>query len=347
VLRPAYRIVIGDQVVDTTIEPRASTAVELVVRLDLDTPVDAFTLRQGQVGGLRATPGDDASVDLGYADGDDPARVLTGLVVAVDPALETKRIVGHGAGDAMLRTFVGKTFEDTTAGAVVRSLAGEAGVGVERASDGPSLNAYVVDGRRPALPQIRDLAELSGFDVYLTPEGKLVFEAFTGSHTVHVLKYGEHVLAARLERARPRAGTVEVWGESPGSSRGDESWAWLTSDFGPRRGTAGSGAPTLLVERAAVRTAQMAATAATAIADTLTAGTLRGNLRIQGRAQVRLADLVRLEGFPAAAGVDELDGNYQVRAVRHRLSKRDGFTTEIGFRSLVGAAAAAAGGGPP
>ncbi len=343
-LRPAYRIVIGDQVVDTTDEPRASTAVELTVRLDMDTSADGFTLVQGQVGGLTAAPGDDASIDLGYADGvGGLVRVVTGLVVAVEPGLETKRIVGHSTADRLLRAFTDRTFEDTTAGGIVRSLASDAGVGIERVEDGLSLPAYVVDGRRHAARHIRALAELSGFDTYVTAEGRLVFEVFAGSRTVHVLKYGEHVLEAELARARPRAGTVETWGDSPGSSRGDESWAWLTKDFSPRRGTAGSGSPRLLVERPALRTAQAAATAATAIAEVLEERALRGRVRIQGRPQVVLGDLVRLERFPPMAGVDEIDGTYQVRGVCHRITKTGGLVTDLEFRSLAGPAAAALG----
>lgn len=347
VLRPAYRITIGDQVVDTTAEPRASTVVELRVALDLDTPADAVTIVQGQVGGLDAVPGDDLSVDLGYAD-EDPtlARVLTGVVVAVDPDVVHARIVGHSTADALLRTRLDRTFEDTTAGDVVRALAGEAGVDVARAEDGPALHAYVVDGRRDAARHVRDLAALAGFDTWITPEGALVFEALGGSRTVHVLRYGEHVLDAGLRRARPVAGTVLAFGESPGASRGDSSWAWLTPDFASYAGRAGSGAPTLLLERGALRTAAGAGTAARAALDTLTANAVRGRVLLQGRAQVRLGDLVRLEGFPDRAHLDRVDGTYQVRSVRHRVTKATGFLTDVGLRSLVGAAAAAAGGAP-
>ncbi|MGH9251956.1 MAG: hypothetical protein ACRD0W_20930 [Acidimicrobiales bacterium] len=345
-LRPAYRITIDEQVVDTTSEPKASTAVELTVRLDMDTPVDGFTLLQGQVGGLAAVPGDDASIELGYADETGGlVRVLTGVVVAVEPGLETKRITGHSATDALLRTFTDQTFEDVTAGDIVRSLAGDAGVDQERVEDGTQFPAYVIDSRRNTARHIHDLAVVCGFDTYVTAEGGLVFEAFAGNRTVHVLKYGEHVLSAELFRTRPRAGTVEVWGDSPGSSRGDESWAWLTKDFEPRRGSAGSSAPTLLVEQPALRTAQAAATAASAIAEALEEGALHGSVQIQGRPEVALGDLVRLERFPSRAGVDEIDGNYQVRGVRHRLTKAGGFRTDITFRSIAGAAAAGLGGG--
>jgi len=339
-LRPGYRLTIGDHVVDTSAEARASTAIEVVVRLDMDTPADELTLVQGQVGGLRAVPGDDVSVDLGYTDEDDGLlRVLTGTVVAVEPGLRTVRIIGHSRADALLRTRMDRTFEDGSAGDIVRALADEAGVDVERVEEGPALSAYVVDGRRDASRHIRDLAALAGFDTYLTPEGALVFEPLTGSRTVHVLKYGEHVLAAEQTRSRPRAGTVEVWGESPGSSRGDESWAWLTSDPSARRGTAGTGSPTLVVERPAMRTAKIAGAAAQGIADVITASALQVWVRIQGRPQMKLGDLARLERFPERAGVDQLDGTYQVRGVTHRLTKADGLLTDLTLRSLVGAAA--------
>lgn len=342
-LRPAYRVTIGDHVVDTTVEPRASTIVEIVVRLDMGTPADEVVLVQGQVGGLRAQPGDTLTVDLGYADDDTgTVRVLTGTVVAVQPDLRTVRIVGHSRGDALLRTRLDRTFEDTTSGDVVRALADAAGVDVARAEDGPAIHAYVVDGRRDAARHVRDLAALAGFDTYLTPEGDLVFEALSGSRTVHVLEHGEHVLEAELDRARPVAGTVVVVGESPGAARGDESWAWLTKSFAQHQGSAGTTAPTLLLERASVRTAQAASTAATAAADAVAAAALRGRVRIQGRPQVRLGDLVRLERFPETAGVDALDGTYQVRGVEHRVAKTDGFVTDVVLQSLVGAAAAAA-----
>lgn len=349
-LRPAYRLRVGDRVVDTTDEPRASTAVEIVVRLDLDTPADEVTIVQGQVGGLRALPGDDLSVDLGYADDDTgPVRVLTGTVVAVEPDLRTVRIVGHSTAAALLRTRVDRIFEDTTSGEVVRALAGAAGVAVARAEDGPAIAAYVVDGRRDVARHVRDLATLAGFAAYVTPEGELAFESLTGTRTVHELRYAEHVLEAELATARPAAGTVRFFGESPGASRGDESWAWLTKQF--TAAEAGSGVPTLVLERSSVRTTAAAATAATALADALTAAARTGRVLVQGRPQVALGHLVRLEGFPAGGSAGGapgggLDGNYLVTGVVHHLDKTAGFTTDVAFRSLVGAAATAAGGAP-
>jgi phage protein D len=141
---------------------------------------------------------------------------------------------------------------------------------------------------------------------------------------VHVLEAGRDLLALDGLRAAPRAGRFEAWGESPGASRGDTSWAWLTKDFRPYLGEDGSGAPTALLERPALRTAAAARTAARAAAAAAQRRTLRARATILGRPQVRLGDAVRLRGTP-----DALDGLFRVRGVRHRLTKRSGFTTAI------------------
>ncbi|HEX2028735.1 MAG TPA: hypothetical protein VHF25_12145 [Nitriliruptorales bacterium] len=327
-LRPAYRLTLGEQIVDTTDEPRASTAVELRVRLDMDTPADGFTIVQGQVGGAAPQPHDDASIELGYTD-TGLEQVLTGRVVDVVPGFETKRIVGLSVEDLLLRHHENETFEATDAGSIVRALAERAGVDTDRVDDGIALPAFVVDRRRSVAAHVRDLAALCGFDTYVTPDGALVFEEFAGNRTAHPLRYGEHVLAVEVRRTRPAAGTVEVWGESPGASRGTESWAWLTKDFATWRGTAGSKAPTMLVERPAIRTAQSARAAAARTHVAVEHGSVTGRVLIQGRPSVRLGHLVRLEGFP----LDDLDGNHQVRSVEHRITKAGGFLTDVGFRT--------------
>src|SRR5258708_8113663 len=67
-LKPAYKLTIGGNVVDTTDEPKASTVVDLAVYLDLDTPADAVQLTLGSVGFLKPKQDDDATIELGYAD---------------------------------------------------------------------------------------------------------------------------------------------------------------------------------------------------------------------------------------------------------------------------------------
>ena len=121
---------------------------------------------------------------------------------------------------------------------------------MERAEAGNRFPAYVVDGRRSLYDHIRDLADLCGFDLYVTPEGKLVFEEFVGGQTVHVFEYGKHIIDLDIHEHEPAAKAVEAWGESPGGGQAAEAWAWLTKDFSSNMGTSpsrpspsGDGAP--------------------------------------------------------------------------------------------------------
>jgi phage protein D len=327
-LTPAYKLQLGSKLIDTTDEPRASTVVDLQVVLDLDTPADGFTLVLGNVGSLRPAREDEVEIDLGYA-GEDLHRVMVGLVDSVEPNLTITRVAGYGSAAPLLRTYIDQTFEAKTAGEIVRDLAGRASVEVARAEDGIRFPAYVIDGRRSAWHHLRDLADLSGFDLYVDQEGKLVFEWFAGGRTAHLLEYGKHILELEVQRTPARAGRVEAWGESPTGSRGDAAWAWLTTDFQSSRGEAGSGA-LFLLERPALRTRLAAHAAAQSALMEIHRRTLRGRLVLLGRPQVRLGDAIRLRGLAD----ESLNTFFQVRRIEHRLTKTGGFTTEIGFRSL-------------
>jgi phage protein D len=329
-LTPAYRLTLGSRVIDTTDEPRASTLVELTVSLALDAPADAATLVIAQVGSFRPAEGDRAVIGLGYAgEGERVETVLTGTVARVEPGLAVNRVSVAGAAGPLLSTFVDETFEGRTAGAIVRDLAGRAGVPVGEAEDGTEFPAWVVDGRRSAAHHARELARLSGLELWADPEGRLVMKAWAGGRTVHVLEHGRDLLAVEAHRAPARYGRVEAWGESPTGAEGSDAWGWLTPDFTASRGSAGSGGSLLLLEHAALRTRAAARTAADAAHAEVRRRALHGRLRITGRPTVRLGDAVRLSRMPDAS----LDRSWQVRSVTHRLTKAGGFTTEVGFRS--------------
>ncbi len=328
-LHPAYRMTIGKRTVDTTDEPRASTVTELLVELDMETPADQARLLLGQVGGVEPAVGEEVVIELGYADDGALTRVFTGSVTEAAPGLVTRRITALGPADTLLHTFVDRTFEERSAGDLVRELAGEAGITVAGAEPGIHFPAYVIDGRRNIHEHLRDLAMLCGFDLYCNAEGELVFRRFTGGDRVHRLRYGEDLLELVFRQTAPAAAAVEAWGESPAGGA-TESWAWLTKDFSAARGSAGSGTPCRLLEHPALRSAEAARIAAEAAQTTIARNTLRGWLLCSGRPAVKLGDAIRLTGLPD----EELEGTYQVRSVTHRLTKATGFTTTIGFRSV-------------
>src|SRR5258707_2212234 len=329
-LKPAYKLTIGGKVVDTTDEPKASTVVDLAVYLDLDTPADAVQLTLGSVGFLKPKQDDDATIELGYADNGGFTQVMTGKVVAVNAGLITTRILIQAASNLLLRTFIDQTYENKTAGAIVQELASAASVDLASASDGLQLPATVVDGRRAVCHHIRDLGDLCGFDSYINSNGKLVFEEFSGGRTVHVLEYAKQILKLEVLQYPGPDAEVVTFGESPGASRGDQSWAWLTKDFGTFKGSSGSGAPVELLERPALRTAQAAQIAANAALRAIERQTVKGTVVIAGAPKVAMGDAIRLSGVPN----DALNGTYQVRAVTHRITKMRGFTTAVGFMGI-------------
>ena len=329
-LHPAYKLTIGEKIVDTRDEPQASTAVSITVSLDMETPADSFTLVLGQVGGFQPQREDDAKIELGFADGV-LTQVMVGQVLTADADLTTRRVIGHSPAQALLTTFVDQTYESKTAGQIVRDLADRAGVTVDTAQDGILFPAYVVDGRSNIHSHMQELADLCGFDLYINSEGELVFAKFYNGNTLHIFDYGKQIVELEALQTPPLAGEVQAWGESPGGSQGEEAWAWLTKDFDGLKGTAGSGDPIRLLERPALRAADAAQTAAEAAYTRIQRRRVRGTLLSTGQPEVKLGDAIQLRNVPD----DSLNDKFQVRSVTHHIDKRRGFTTRIGFRAIT------------
>jgi phage protein D len=329
-LTPAYKLTIGNKVIDTTDNPQASTVVDLKVSLDMETSADSVTVLLGRVGKFKPQRDDAIKVELGYADEKNSlTQVVSGTIAEADPTLVHTRLVAYSPAVLLLRTFVDHTYEKTTAAEIVKDLCKKSGVDVATADDGITFPAYVVDGRRSAYHHLEDLAALCGVDVYVNADGKLVFEKFLGGKTVHVLEFAKHILDLQVRQTTASAGQVQAWGESPGAGKGDEAWAWLTKDFGGLKGTSGSATPTALLERSVLRTAAAAATAAQAEFTRVSRRALRGRVVTWGSPQIKLGDAVHLSNVPD----NPADTPVQVRSVTHRIDKRRGFMSSIEFRS--------------
>ncbi len=328
IITPAYKLVIGDRKVDTTDEPRASTVDLLQVDLDIEAPADSLTLRLGNVGGLSPKRQDDATVELGFLGDDSLTLVFTGEVACVEPNLLSTRVVALSPGQTLLETYRDETFEFKTAGDIVKQLAEDAGLTVAQTEPGVLLPAYVIDGRRSIYGHMRDLAELTGYDLFFNASAELVYRRAIFSTALHVFEYAKHIVELEVRQCQPTVETVEAWGESVGTSQGEESWAWLVKDFSSSKGTAGDGGSKLLLERPALRTPQFAQLAADGALAAIKSNAIRGRLLTFGRPQVKLGDSLRIKDAPD----DRVNGDFRVRAVRHRITKKKGFTTEIEFR---------------
>lgn len=334
-LSPAYKLTIGNQLVDTTDDPQASTVIDLKVLLDMDVATDMFSLVLGNVGHLTPEREDDAVIELGYADEESGLQqVIAARVEYVTQGSTEDRITGHSAAAVLLNSFADQTFENKTAGTIVQALASDAGVDVSLAEPGINFPAYVIDGQRSIYHHMHALAGLCGFDLYLNSDNEIVFRKFIGGNTIHLFDHAIHIIELEVENSPPRANKIEVWGES-GTNNGAESWAWLTKDFNALKGTAGQApltgkAETLLLEKSSLRTGQAAQTTADAVSTDILRRQVRGRLLSMGRPQVRLGDAIRLTNLPEA----ELNQTYQVRSIKHNINKKLGFISEFRIRSV-------------
>ena len=178
-IKPAYKLTIGNQLVDTTDKPQASTVVDLKVQLDMNVATDVFYLKLGNVGHFKPEREDDAVIELGYADDDNGLeQVISGQVDIVNQGSLEDLITGNSSAAILLNSFMDQTFENKTAGDIVQALASEAGVDVENADAGINFPAYVIDGQKSFYHHMKDLAGLCGFDLYLNSDNEIVFKKF-------------------------------------------------------------------------------------------------------------------------------------------------------------------------
>jgi phage protein D len=298
------------------------------VEAGLSPFADAVTLRlAGGTSAPDVTVGDSGAVDLGY--GDDTAEpVFAGQVDEVRHGVQGETSVTAVNGAAQLsRLRVIQSYEQQKAGDIVRDLAGRAGADTDTVEDGADFPFYVVDDGRSAYQHIAALARKSGFLAYFTPEGKLGFAPFTAGQAVQTFTYGEDVLSLDAAEVVPAVGTVTTVGEGAAGSQGQEARSWLVKDPSAVTADAGSGDPERLIRDASLRSAEAAQGAAEGIVDAAGRMSLTGELRVPGSPAVVVGSVVEVVDAPQ----DALNGLFMVRRVRHRFSKRGGFTTLISF----------------
>jgi hypothetical protein len=321
-LKPGYKLTLGTTSLSSTSVSSAGPLVGLRVDADLTTPAATLDAWFGNPQSIAVAEGDPARLELGY-DGS-LTTVFTGVVDRVRVDLSRLHIQALADMAKLLRLRVNQIYENQTAGQIVADLAGQAGVGTGNIQSGPDLPFYLVDDARNAYQHCRDLAERAGFNLYMTPDGKLTFATFSKVAPDHLFTYAQDVLALQAAHLPPTFGRVEVWGESPASSEGAEAASWLVRDFSSSLGAAGSG-NTLRVSDPAIRTKEAAVASAERRLGALTRRATFGTAVVVGNAEVALADAVTFLQAPA----DQLRGVFQVKRVVQRFSKSHGFTTRL------------------
>jgi phage protein D len=342
--RPTFAITIAD--FSSTSDRAVGGPVEILVERDMDVAADGLELRLADRSGIAL--GAQVTVELGYDD--DRSTVFTGEVAEVAPALPGAAAVrALGPMAKLLRTRKAATYESQSAGAIVRDLIDAAGADAGTVSDGPTLPRFAIDARVSAYAHVRGLANRLGYELYADHDGKIMFHGLGAAANLDAgaglgalagaasavgaltggggdgYAFGKHLVAAAARHTVAGAGTVNVGGESPMSSKGDATSYWLSASETDPDGSAGDGDPTLLRIDPAARTTDLAARFAAGYLATRNRRANEVAIDVLGRASVELGDTISVGGVPGDA--DSLSG--YVRAIRHAFDARRGFVSRL------------------
>jgi hypothetical protein len=320
VRKPSFELSFGGGSADEWARAVASVSVEAGLAPAVDAAEIVLSAREDAPS---VALGDTGSVALGFED-EGTVTVFTGAVRAVHRTIAgTTRVAAANAGAALSAFRLDQGYERQSAGAIVSDLAGRAGVETGSIEDGANLPYYVIDSRASTWEHVARLATLSGFAAWADTDGKLRFGPLDAGQAAQTFAYGEDVLELDAAEAPPAAGSVTVVGEGAAGSNGDDAWSWHVKAAARVTGTAGSGDPALVVQLAALRSADSVSTAAAGFAATAALGGLTARLVVPEAPKAAVASTVSVTGAPD----ETMNGSWLVRGLRHRLVKARGSTT--------------------
>jgi hypothetical protein len=261
---------------------------------------------------------------------------MTAEVLSIESSLGQTTILGRTGMQKLASTRLNQVYENQSLGQIVGDLAGQASVDTGEVETGSTYPYLVVHEGKSVLQHVLDFAKRDGLDVYVDADNKLNLKAFNKSSADHTFHYGIDILDLRLANRQPAIDHVRVYGESPASNQGSDTWHWLARDLSPFQSDVGDGSKMLALQDRAVRTKDAADSLATAKFGAIQDGSTWGRLKILGNPEVKVADAIEIKNTPKP----ELNGLFRVTSVRHVLSKEAGYVTYVGFSGQSGAEAA-------
>lgn len=192
----------------------------------------------------------------------------------------------------------------------------------EKIMDGIMFPYYVIGENVSAYEHMARLAEKSNYICYTSPEGLLNFKEYEKSEP-YTLKYGENIIEASLVKLFNPIGGVTVYGESPSSWAGRETFHWLSKkDYS---GTSGKGVHELILKDYSIKDTDTVSTVAENICSRRKRDFMTF-LKILGSPKIKVGETVKVENILGAQEPIEL----QVVEVEHHINYGEGFTTLVG-----------------
>jgi len=221
-LQPNYTLNLGSQ---------KWTQQVLRMELQLATAplIDTLTIRLPVAAPLSAGIGD--TVELRLNSGEKEAKVFTGVVDSIRRGFEDIRVSALNAGAKLARFRPGVSYEQITAGNVVRNLCSDAGVDTGSIEDGVSLAFYVADPSRTALEHVARVCDWSGAIARVSENNEVESVVVNATQPDVAVKYGREVLSAWQWKLTSQTKSFVVAGESGAGDTSSNDALRPTTDF--------------------------------------------------------------------------------------------------------------------
>jgi len=278
---------------------------------------------------LSVRTGDKVTIHLGYHT--DLTQVFSGEVDEIIPGIDALVVNALTSDRHLLTLRYNQIYERQSAGNIVRNLASRANVSTGTIDNGVDFPLYAVDDGKNGYEHILELAKKCGYECFVDTTGALMFREAAQGPVAKTFEYGFDILKARIFRHESAIQKVEVRGESPASSLGNEKAHWLVKSFEQSLGIAGTGKPIRNVQDLTIKTKAAADTVAAARLDQLNARITRGHLTVLGVPAIMLGDSIKLTEMPEP----DLNGTYKVRAIQHKFTREDGFLSEVAVQGVA------------
>ncbi len=311
--RPTYAITLGSQ-------RFTSQALEITVTLDTAPVVDALTAAFPAALEITAAAGD--PVQLMF----DDEPVFAGTIEAVHRGFTQTRIRALNAGGALARFRPASTYEQVTAGQVVRNLCDDGGVDAGDIATGVALAFYAADPSRNAFEHIARVAQWSGAIARVTADDAVEMRVVKAAAAEVALRFGRELLSFDLESKATDFDAFVVAGEAGAGSASAPEAHRPTTDFFSGNRPEGPSATSSWTSAPALRTARAAATARAASKRAYGASRVRGHLTSVLRPALVPGLAVDVRDLPSTLPRVVL----WLRRVRHSIGPR-GATTRADF----------------
>jgi hypothetical protein len=340
-MKIAYTIELGDQSLSSH-KGAGSRLVALEVERGIGGAGGRCELRLWSIDASRPATGDPLRVELDAGAG--MHTVFTGEIQSIRGQADAWGIQGRDGLGRLADLELEKSYEEVSAGFIVKDLVDAAGAEAGELDEGPSFPRYVLHGGVRALQHAKRIAALVGADLYTDGEGRVHFRRPEADQVRHELRWKDDLLDVELVHRERSSDSLDVWGEGAAGTDGADREHWLPTDLSGVRGQATleqdqesvavgrlGEHPRVLLD-GALRSVDAAEDVAAALLQAQALRPFVGSVLVAGLPDVDPGDWIELRELPPAVHPSSAQtAKLRVRWLWHFLSPTRGLLTRLGF----------------